>query len=198
MTDVRAGITRRVALPLTAVLITAAALLWHRLPVPTQIYAPFDVHGSLGSPVRGRTLDVTVTKVRVAPKAKFALGQRSSSTVSAIGTWLVVDATVSALTSSEFVSADLVLAGNTYQQALRAPTRGFGVRVDPGLPQHGYWVFDVAPELIQPAITGPLQVRVGADSDGRLNDRLVIDLANRPLESSQIMAIKPFEIGPAT
>ncbi|HXS86140.1 MAG TPA: hypothetical protein VN741_10930 [Mycobacterium sp.] len=198
MTDVRAGITRRVALPLTAVLITAAALLWHRLPVPTQIYAPFDVHGSLGSPVRGRTLDVTVTKVRVAPKAKFALGQRSSSTVSAIGTWLVVDATVSALTSSEFVSADLMLGGNTYQQALRAPARGFGVRVDPGLPQHGYWVFDVAPELIQPTITGPLQVRVGADSDGRLNDRLVIDLANRPLESSQIMAIKPFEIGPAT
>jgi hypothetical protein len=197
MTEVRAGAARRAVLPLTAVLITAAALLWHHLPVPTQIYAPFDVNGSLGSPVRGHSLAVTATRVRVAPKGKFALSQYTSQTISPIGRWLVVDATVSAIEASKLPMADLVLGGNTYQPSVRVPARGIGTRVDPGLPQHGYWVFDVAPELIQPSISKPLQLRVWSNGEERLNSRVVIDLDNRPLERDDVVTVKPYEIGPA-
>jgi hypothetical protein len=197
MTDVRAGVAQRAVLPLTAVLVIAAALLWHHLPVPTQIYAPFDVHGSLGSPVRGHSLSITATRVRVAPKGKFALSEYISQAISPVGRWLVVDATVSAIEASKLPMADLVLGGNTYQPSTRIPARGFGIRIDPGLPQHGYWVFDVAPELIQPSITAPLQLRMWSNGDERLNSRVVIDLANRPLERDDVVTVKPYEIGPA-
>ena len=92
--------------------------------------------------------------------------------------------------------ADLVLGGNTYQPSVRVPARGIGVRVDPGLPQHGYWVFDVAPELIQPSIRKPLQLRVWSNGEERLNSRVVIDLDNWPLERDDIVTVKPYEIGP--
>lgn len=196
MSEVRAAIARRATLPIAAILVTASALLWHHLPVPTQIYAPFDVHGDLGNPVRGHSLAATVTGVRVAPKGKFAMGEFTSSTKAATGTWLIVDATMSALTSSEFFSADLMLGGNTYQVSLSVPP-GFGVRLDPGLPQHGHWVFDVAPELLQPSIAKPLRLRVWSGGEERLNSRLVINLDTKPLERADVVAVKPFEVGPA-
>jgi hypothetical protein len=196
--DIRGGVSRRVALPITAVLIAASAWLWHHLPVPTQIYAPFDVHGSLGSPVRGHSLQVTVTRVRVAPIARFPLGEFSTQTISAIGLWLVVDAAVSAIDTSKLVTADLSVGGNTYQPSLRQLGRGFGTWIDPGLPQHGYWVFEVAPALVQPSITGPLQLRVWSNAEERLNSRPVIDLGNQPLERTNVIRVKPYEIGPAT
>lgn len=197
MKDALAGIGRRAPLPITVVLITAAALLWHHLPVPTQVFAPFDVHGSAGSPVRGQSLAATVTKLRAAPNGKFAVSRFTSIRVSAIGLWLVVDATVSAIESSTQPTADLVMGANTYQPSIRSPAPGFGVRVDPGLPQHGYWAFDVAPELLQPSITSPLLLRVGPAGEERLNSRLVIDLGNRPLESADVVTVKPYEVGPA-
>jgi hypothetical protein len=196
LNEALAGIGRRAVLPITAVLITAAAFLWHHLPVPTQVYAPFDVHGCAGSPVRGHSLAANVTRVRVAPKAKFALSQFTSVRASAIGLWLLVDATISAIESSTLPTADLVVGGNTYQPSLRNPARGFGIRVDPGLPQHGYWAFDVAPELLQPSITKPLQLRVGSDGEERLNSRLVIDLGNQPLERADVVAVSPYQVGP--
>ncbi len=198
MIDARTGIARRVAAPLFAVLVAAGALLWHHLPVPTQIFAPFDVHGSLGSPVRGHSLTVTATGVRLAPKAKFALSEYSTRTVTAIGLWLVVDVTVSANEASKLPMADLVMGGNTYQVSLRSPARGFGVHVDPGLPQHGYWAFEVAPELLQPPTARPLQLRVWSNADERLNSRLVIDLDTQPLQRAEVIRVKPFDVGPAT
>ena len=198
MSNVHSGLARRVALPLTALLVAASAWLSHHLPVPTEIYAPFDVHGSSGSPVRGRTLEVTVTTVRVAPKARFPLGEFSTETISALGLWLVVDATVSALHESALPTVDLVAGGNTYRHSLRNLTAGFGTWVDPGLPQHGFWAFEVAPELIQPSITKPLQLRVWSNGEERLNSRLVIDLDNRPLERGNVIRAKPYKIGPAT
>jgi hypothetical protein len=197
MSDLRRAIGRRMTLPLTAVLITAAALLWHHLPVPTQIHAPFDVNGSWGGPVHGRALDVTVTRVQLAPKGKFALSKFTSSTVSAIGMWLVVDATVSAVESSNLPVADLMLHGNTYQPSTRIPAPGFGVRVDPGIPQHGYWVFDVAPQLIQPSVAKPLQLRVWSGGENRLDSRVVISLDSRAPERADVVAVKPCEVGPA-
>ncbi|UMB71991.1 hypothetical protein [Mycobacterium paraterrae] len=195
MSEVRAWLARRAAFPLTAVLITAAAMLWHHLPVPTQIYAPFDVHGSLGSQVCGRSLAVTVTGVRIAPRAKFPLGPHSTSTMSAAGLWVVVDATVSAVESSTHAAADLVVGANTYEVSLR-PLLGYGVRIDPGLPQHGYWAFEAAPELIQPSLAKPFQLRVWPGGENRLSSRVVIDLDNRPPERADLVTVKPYVIGP--
>lgn len=196
MSSVRDRIARQAVLPVTAVLVAAAAMLWHHLPVPTQIYAPFDVHGKLGSQVRGRALAVTATGVQIAPKAKFPLGPHSTSTMSAAGLWLVVEATVSADTSSTLVSADLVLGTNTYLVSLR-PAPGFAVRIDPGLPQHGYWVFDVAPELIQPSVAKPFQLRVWPNAEERLTSRIVVDLDSQPPARADFVTVKPSVIGPA-
>ena len=160
MIDARTGITRRVAAPVFAVLVAAGALLWHHLPVPTQIFAPFDVRGSLGSPVRGHSLTVTATGVTLAPKGKFALSEYSTRTVSAIGLWLVVDGRYRP-TRHQSSRRPLMVGGNTYQVSLRSPARGFGIHVDPGLPQHGYWAFEVAPELFQPPITRPCNCGCG-------------------------------------
>ena len=195
MSDTRARLARRAALPVTVVLITAAAMLWHHLPVPTQIYAPFDVHGSLGSQARGRSLAVTATGVRIAPKGKFSLGPHFSSTMSAAGVWVVVDATLSSIESSTHPMADLVLGANTYEVSLR-PAPGYGVRVDPGLPQHGYWAFDVAPELIEPSVARPFQLRVWPGGDERLNSRVVIDLDARPPARVDVVTVRPYVIGP--
>lgn len=195
MSEVRAAIAQRATLPITVILITAAALSWHHLPVPTQIYAPFDVHGDLGNPVRGHSLAATVSGVRVAPIGKFAMGEFTMSTKSATGTWLIVDATMSALTFSESFTADMTLGGNTYPVSATAPP-GFGSRVDPGLPQHGHWVFDVAPELLQPSIAKPMQLRVWS-GDNRLNSRLVINLDTKPLERADVVTVKSYEVGPA-
>jgi len=195
MSAARARLARRAALCCPAVLIAAAAMLWHHLPVPTQIYAPFDVHGSLGNQVRGRALAVTATGVRIAPRAKFPLGPHSTSTMSAAGLWLVVDATVSAVESSTHPGADLVLGANTYQVSLR-PAPGYGVFVEPGLPQRGYWAFEVAPELIQPSLAKPIQLRVWPGGENRLSSRVVIDLDNRPPERADLLTVKPIVIGP--
>lgn len=196
MSDVRSGVARRAALPLVAVLIAASAVLWHHLPVPTQIYAPFDVRGSGDNPVHSTSLAVTATRVQVAPKGKFYMSQRFSNTLLAAGTWLVVDATVSTLTSTTRPTADLVVGGNTYLPSSQTPP-GFAGQVDPGLPQHGHWVFDVAPELLQPSIAKPLQLRVWTGGETRLNSRLVIDLDTKPLERADAITVKPYEIGPA-
>lgn len=196
MSHARSRIARRATLPLIATLIAASAMLWHHLPVPTQIYAPFDVHGSAGNPVHGTSLAVTATRVQIAPKGKFYMSQRFSNTLLAGGTWLVVDATVSALTSTTLPTADLVVGGNTYLPSSQTPP-GYGGQVDPGLPQHGHWVFDVAPELLQPSIAKPLQLRVWSGGETRLNSRLVINLDTMRLERADAVTVKPYEIGPA-
>ncbi len=133
MTMCAAAIARRVALPLTAVLVTAAALLWHRLPVPTQIYAPFDVHGDLGNRGAGPCAGLsTVTGYGRAHKqihdwAKFtlehSLGDRNvvRRRCDGVGAHLVGVLRGRSGVGRQHLSA-----------ALRAPPRGFGVRVDPG------------------------------------------------------------------
>ncbi|WIM89048.1 hypothetical protein PT015_06140 [Candidatus Mycobacterium wuenschmannii] len=196
MSGIRDRLARHATLPATAVLIAASAWLWHHLPVPTQVYAPFDVHGALGAEVRGKEMAVTVTGVRVAPKGKFATGPYSSRTMSATGVWLVVDATLSAIESSTNPAAELRVGQNTYMPSMR-PAPGYGVRVDPGLPQHGHWVFDVAPELLAPKVSSPLQLLVHVGGEDRLSSQVVIDLDTRPLERSDKVTVQPYEIGPA-
>lgn len=66
------------------VVLAATAVLWHNLPTPTAVYAPFDVHGSMGAPVMGRGVSATVTRVCIADRLSDALG-RDRSSVTATG-----------------------------------------------------------------------------------------------------------------
>ena len=48
----------RAALPALSVVVAvaAAAVVWHNLPTPTDLYGPFDVHGAAGAPAVGRAV----------------------------------------------------------------------------------------------------------------------------------------------
>ena len=78
--------------------IAAAAALWHNLPEPTEIYKPFDVHAGVGQQATGRGITATVDGVRIGPKVhKMSPPER---TVQSVGTWVVVDAAVTATRTS--------------------------------------------------------------------------------------------------
>ena len=42
------------------VVVAAAALVWHNLPTPTDLYGPFEVRGRAGEVVQGRAISATV------------------------------------------------------------------------------------------------------------------------------------------
>ena len=74
----------------TGVVIAAAAAVWHFLPTRTQVYAPFDVHGTSGRAVTGRQLTATVERGSDRTRS-HATGQYSASRTrserSADGSW---------------------------------------------------------------------------------------------------------------
>jgi hypothetical protein len=181
---------------MAALLAVAAAVLWHHLPVPTQVYAPFDVQADMGNPVSGRALAVTASRVRVGPKAKFVVDRYLSTTITATGVWVVVDAAVSATYASMTPSAELLVGANSYQPSTRieAATAGLTAPVEPGIPQRGSWAFDVATEFIEPSLTTPFQLRVWT-GDGRLDSRLAINL--RAPEHVNVVTVEPPEASAA-
>jgi hypothetical protein len=184
----------RTALPMLTVVtvIAAAAVVWHALPANTQIYAPFDVHGSVGEQVTGRALATTVHGVRVASVVTSPASALVGGRVGAAGRWVVVDATVQALTRSVSPKAELEVAGNTYLPSDRFPIDNLGAVVDPGIPQHGSWVFDVAANLIDGDTLRPFALRVGT-ADTWLESRLVITV--KDVTRSDNIAITPPQVG---
>ncbi|KWX68202.1 hypothetical protein [Mycobacterium sp. NAZ190054] len=146
--------------------VTAAAVVWHNLPTPTDLYGTFDVHGRVGEPVRGRAVTATVTSVRVAPQVNSA---------QAAGSWVVVDTTLEATGSTELPHADLLVGPNTYVPTDRFFGKTLGAEIAPGISQRGSWVFDVASPLVAAGAADPVTLRVWVGS-GMLDSRLVIEL----------------------
>jgi hypothetical protein len=173
-----------------ALIIAAAAVLWHHLPANTQISAPFDVHGRIGTPVTGRTLAVTVGAVQLAPAAELGSGRFREPAVPAAGRWVVVNAAVSALLTSVRPTAELQVGHNTYAPSIYS----LGGLVDPGINQRGSWGFDVAAELVDPDVARPFQLRVWT-GDGRLDTRLVIDLESRAPTRLDVITVNPPKAG---
>jgi hypothetical protein len=170
-----AALLRPAAGPLTAaVAIATAAVLWLQLPANTDIYAPFDVRGVIGTPVSGRAVTATVTGVRIAPQLT-ADSVLTPGPLPATGTWLIVDATVQANRNPELPHAELLVGPNTYRPSDRLPpaTALGSLMIQPGIAQRGAWVFDVAPALLHTYAADPLTLRVWA-GDGRLDSRLLI------------------------
>jgi hypothetical protein len=81
----------------TVLVVAAAALVFHFLPVPTQVQGPFDVRGTFGETLTGRAIAATVHGVRVAPDVTSASLGRTGERIAAAGKWVVIEATVEPL-----------------------------------------------------------------------------------------------------
>lgn len=161
---------------IAAPILVAAALLWHHLPDSLDVYGPFDVHGGFGTEAAGRALAVTVDDVQLTSQVFGATRLSSGPAVAAAGRWVVVSATVSATRQSVLPSVALRVGPNTYRPSDRFVAYTLSQRVDPGISQHGTWVFDVPPALFDPPGADPLALVVWPGLDERLDDRLVINL----------------------
>jgi len=159
----------------TAVVIAACALLWYALPQNTQIYAPFEVRGTIGSPTVGRGITATVTEVQIAPR----LGaQRTGGPIAAAGMWVVVTTGLDAGASADLARAELLVGPNTYaytERLIAGPAF-----LQPGITQRRAWAFDVAPDVLDAAQSVALRIWVG---DARLDSRLVIEV---PLDNEAV------------
>ena len=150
---------------LCVAIVAAAALVWHHLPTPTDLSGPFEVRGTAGEPVTGRTVTATVTSIRIAPQV---------NSVQAAGQWVVVDTTLEATDSTALPRADLLVGPNSYAASDRFFGRTLGAEVNPGITQEGSWVFDVAAPLVAAGATDAITLRVWTGSD-LLDSRLVIE-----------------------
>ena len=157
----------------TVTVIAVAALIWHQLPTPTDVYAPFPVAGVPGAAVAGRNLTVTVTGARISSKVT-ADSVLTPAPVSAVGQWIVVGATMLAATDPAVPRAMLIAGPNTYRPTDRLPPgTTLGAMLQPAVAESGAWVFDVPPTLLDPDDEVMLQIW---DGDGRLDTRLDITL----------------------
>lgn len=147
--------------------VSAAAVIWHHLPTPTDLYGPFDIRGAAGDRVQGRALAATVTSIRVAPQV---------NSVKAAGDWVVVDTILEATRTTELPRADLVVGPNRYLPSDRFFGKTLMAEISPGITQRGSWVFDVASALVAEDATAPITLRVWVGSD-ILDSRLVIDVS---------------------
>ena len=165
----------KVALPALSVIfvVAAAAVVWHNLPTPTDLYGPFNVHAEAGSPAVGRAVTATVTAVRIAPQV---------NSVQPAGVWMVVDTTLEANRSTGLPHSELIVGPNTYTPTDRFFVETLKAEISPGIAQRGSWVFDVAPALLEPGASESLTLRVWV-GDAFLDSRLVIRI---PTDDSRV------------
>jgi hypothetical protein len=176
-----ARLRRLVPLGTVIAVIAAAAVLWHNLPTPSAVYAPFDEHGSIGTPVSGRDISATITRVRIADRVTDT-PSRDPQSVLATGRWVVVDTTLTATAYPELLHAELLVGPNTYTPADRFTLTSWVSELAPGIAMTGPWVFEVAPAVLDAQSTRELVLHVWV-GDGRLDSRLVIGL---PLDDPQV------------
>ncbi|AQA05161.1 hypothetical protein BVC93_25240 [Mycobacterium sp. MS1601] len=158
-----------------AVVIAAAAFLWHNLPRNSQIYAPFDVTTDAGTPATGRNVTATVLGTQITRVVEPESGRPSR--LEAAGVWVVVNAEVAALDEPGRLWVQLEVGPDTYTSTDRLPpTATPGGTMQPSMNYRADWVFDVAPDML--ARVDDVRLRVWLD-DGRLDSRLVIRI---PLE----------------
>jgi hypothetical protein len=190
------GLLRSARKPLAiAVVVAAAAVLYHFLPVMTQVYAPFDVYGTSGDSVSGRAISATVHGGQIAPKVTFRSKIGDKPDIVAVGKWVVVDATIVATRDPASPKADLLVAGNSYKPDSRFLRENLGALAQPDIPQRGAWIFDVASDLLDdhPSIV----LRVWADfpvSQPPLDSQLVITIDPRAISSVDAIALSPARI----
>ncbi|ANW65138.1 hypothetical protein BCA37_17465 [Mycobacterium sp. djl-10] len=162
-----------------AVVIAAAAFLWHNLPRNSEIYAPFDVTADAGAPATGRNISATVVGTQITPVVQPPSGRPPQ--LDAAGVWVVVTATVAAVTEPGLLRTELEVGPDTYTPTDRLPpTATAGGTMQPAIDYQGAWVFDVAPDVLDRVDELRLRLWLG---DPRLDSRLVIRI---PLSGPQV------------
>lgn len=149
--------------------VAASAVVWQNLPTPTDVLGPFDVRGQAGTPVTGRAVSATVTRVRIADEVNAK---------KAAGVWVVVDTALEGTVSTELPHSELVVGPNTYRPSDVFLTDTMMGEISPGLTLRGSYVFDVMPALVAPESSDPLTLVVWV-GDGRLDSRLLIDIPTK-------------------
>lgn len=162
----------------TAVVIAAAALLWHNLPTPDDVYAPFDVHAGIGEEAVGRAVNAEVSGIRIAPRIRKERG--TAPVLDAVGIWVAVDGEVMSNLADEVPNVELIVGPNTYVPTFRLNFMPMTGSLAPGIAVRSSWVFDVPADLVATSQTMTLRVWV---RDGRMDSRLVIDL---PLDGPSV------------
>ncbi|MUM17739.1 hypothetical protein FZI91_14905 [Mycobacterium sp. CBMA271] len=137
------------------VVLTAAVLVWNRLPYPVDVEAPFYAHGTVGQKVDTPTIELTVAGAKVGNQLKTR-----NALIKSTGHWIMIDGTVTALRGPGYASANLVIGDRTYFPSERAPFGTFQNAARPlaaGITQRGAWVFEVPNDALE---SGPAELRV--------------------------------------
>ena len=170
---------------LTVVAVALAALIWHHLPAPSDIYAPFDVHAGINTEAVGENLSAIVTGAGIAS----TIQKPSGKPVAAAGTWLMAATSLDVKNAPVLPRADLQVGPNTYAPTDRLlSTNGLA---QPGLTLRCAWVFDVPVDLLNSVKSVVLRVWGG---DERLGSRLVIDI---PLGDASVTRPHAIVVPPA-
>lgn len=175
----------------TAVVIAAAAWMWHDLPTPDDVYAPFDVHAGMGQQATGRPIAAQVTGVRIGPRIRNQ--QYPPALIDAVGTWVAVDGEAMSTRADAVPTVELIIGPNTYVPTHRLGFMPMVGALAPGIAVRGPWVFDVPADLVAPGRPNmTLRVWVG---DWRQDSRLVFDI---PLDGPRVQRSDLIQFGPAT
>jgi hypothetical protein len=171
------------AVILTAVAIAVAAVVWHRLPARSEVYAPFDVWGAMGRPLTGRAITVTVNRAEIAPEIRV-----DATRVAAVGQWVVVDATIRPVDRPALPHAELIVGDASYTPTDRLPPGStLSTLIQPGFAKDGAWAFDVAPAALESH--GPMTLRTWV-GDGHLDSRLNIVIDDR-ISRPEVVSLTP-------
>ncbi|MGW0163170.1 hypothetical protein ACWDUN_28010 [Mycobacterium sp. NPDC003323] len=175
----------------TAAVIAAAAWMWHNLPTPDDVFAPFDVSVGMGQQAIGYAVSAEVSGVRIGPQVRKE--QYRPLVLDAVGMWVVVDGEAMTTRSDEVATVELIVGPNTYRPTHRIGVMPLAGSLAPGIAVRGSWVFDVPADLAAPG-RGKMTLRIWVD-DWRLDSRLVIDM---DLDDARVQRTDQIQIGPAT
>ncbi|WP_445170319.1 hypothetical protein ACTXG7_13940 [Mycolicibacterium sp. Dal123E01] len=171
---------------LTIAAVVVAAVIWHHLPIPSDIYAPFDVHAGLNTPAVGQNLSAQVTGAAIAPTLQKSPSKKQ---IIAAGTWLMVATSLDTKNAPALPRADLLVGPNTYAPSDRLLSTN--ALVQPGLTLRCAWIFDVPVDVLSSVTSVVLRVW---GSDERLDSRLMLDV---PLGDANVTRPPALVIPPA-
>jgi hypothetical protein len=188
-----ATVSRRSVLSVLTVVVALAAtvVVYGITPHGDDINAPFNVRGSMGEVLTGRTLSGSVTSVRLASSLD-ASSADDGWTGKTTGTWVVVEAGLAAtLEPSSLYRPTLTIGETTYyaSERLSLVTLDNGL-VRPGISSTGVILFEVADSVLRSSAAAHAEVGINASYEAILDSRLVVevDLRDLPVEQDVVVS----------
>jgi hypothetical protein len=183
---------RSVLSALTVVVALAATVVVYGItPHGDDINAPFNVRGSVGDVLTGRTLSGSVNSVRLASSLD-ASSADSEWTGETTGTWVVVEARIAAVDEpSPLYRPTLTIGDTTYYATERlTPVTLDNDLVRPGVASTGVILFEVADSVLASSEAARAEFGLSASYEAILDSRLVVevDLRGMPVEPDVVVS----------